>query len=263
VDSLIVAYLLYAGVDLLGDAGRVEDLVELVETADAILRRSWGPYQGCIRVAALLLGQAATHADHPDADLRRRLQAVAERIADDADDILNGEPSRPQMKPGPDALAWAARIAAERLRLDAARGKAPEADALVDSWRECLRAHDALGHRAGAAYSARRLAEVLAQVGRTQDAATAIADARRRAEALGVSLPEPPASKERTTEDLTPREREILTEVARGLSNGQIGKRLYISPKTVSVHVSNVLAKLGAGSRGEAAAIARDRGLLD
>jgi DNA-binding NarL/FixJ family response regulator len=38
---------------------------------------------------------------------------------------------------------------------------------------------------------------------------------------------------------------------------------LFISTKTASVHVSNVLAKLGAASRGEAAAIAHDRGLLD
>jgi len=263
VDSLIAAYLLYAGIDLHGDAGRVEELVELVETADAILRHSWGPYQGSIRVAALLLGQAANHADHPDADLRTRLQAVAERIAGDADEILTGEPVRPQMRPGPDALAWAARLTAERLRLAAARGEGPDADALVEAWRECLRVHDELDHRAGGAYAARRLGEVLAQVGRTQEAAAATADARRRAEALGVSLPEPARPKERAAEDLTPREREILTEVARGLSNGQIGKRLYISPKTVSVHVSNVLAKLGAGSRGEAAAIARDKGLLD
>ena len=51
--------------------------------------------------------------------------------------------------------------------------------------------------------------------------------------------------------------------LARGLTNGQIGKQLYISTKTVSVHVSNILAKLGASGRTEAAAIARRRGLLD
>ncbi|MCK0111200.1 LuxR C-terminal-related transcriptional regulator [Ornithinimicrobium sp. F0845] len=61
---------------------------------------------------------------------------------------------------------------------------------------------------------------------------------------------------------MTPREREVLTLVAQGRTNGQIGKQLFISTKTVSVHVSNILAKLGATGRTEAAALARARGLL-
>jgi ATP/maltotriose-dependent transcriptional regulator MalT/DNA-binding transcriptional ArsR family regulator len=63
---------------------------------------------------------------------------------------------------------------------------------------------------------------------------------------------------------LTARETEVLRLVAEGLSNGQIGARLYIATKTVSVHVSNILAKLGVSSRTEAAAVAhRDRLLED
>ena len=62
---------------------------------------------------------------------------------------------------------------------------------------------------------------------------------------------------------LTPREQEVLRQVALGLSNGEIGRRLFISTKTVSVHVSNVLAKLTASSRTEAVAIARRQRLLD
>ena len=61
---------------------------------------------------------------------------------------------------------------------------------------------------------------------------------------------------------LTPREAEVLALVAEGLTNRQIGERLFISEKTASVHVSRLLAKLGAGTRGEAAAVARRRGLL-
>jgi DNA-binding NarL/FixJ family response regulator len=49
----------------------------------------------------------------------------------------------------------------------------------------------------------------------------------------------------------------VLALVAEGLTNRQIGERLFISEKTASVHVSRLLAKLGAGTRGEAAAIAR------
>ena len=61
---------------------------------------------------------------------------------------------------------------------------------------------------------------------------------------------------------LTEREREVLCLVASGASNRAIGSRLFISPKTVSVHVSNILAKLHATSRTEAAALAHASGLV-
>ena len=61
---------------------------------------------------------------------------------------------------------------------------------------------------------------------------------------------------------LTGREEEVLRLVATGLTNRQIGERLFISGKTVSVHISNVLGKLGAGGRAEAVAVAHRRGLL-
>jgi DNA-binding CsgD family transcriptional regulator len=55
---------------------------------------------------------------------------------------------------------------------------------------------------------------------------------------------------------LTSRERDVLRRVAAGRSNRQIAEELFISPKTASVHVSNILAKLGVAGRGEAAALA-------
>jgi DNA-binding CsgD family transcriptional regulator len=61
---------------------------------------------------------------------------------------------------------------------------------------------------------------------------------------------------------LTAREREVLRHVAGGHTNREIGDRLFISEKTVSVHVSNAMAKLGALSRYEAAASAERLGLL-
>ena len=60
---------------------------------------------------------------------------------------------------------------------------------------------------------------------------------------------------------LTPRETEVLGPVAAGMTDRQIGERLFVADKTVSVHVSNILAKLGVRTRGEAAALARRRGL--
>jgi DNA-binding CsgD family transcriptional regulator len=60
---------------------------------------------------------------------------------------------------------------------------------------------------------------------------------------------------------LTEREREILELLAAGRSNPQIAESLFISPKTASVHVSNILAKLGVDSRVEAAAVAHRLGI--
>ena len=54
---------------------------------------------------------------------------------------------------------------------------------------------------------------------------------------------------------LTQREREVLELLAEGRSNGQIAAELFISRKTASVHVSNILGKLGVASRGEATAM--------
>jgi DNA-binding NarL/FixJ family response regulator len=56
---------------------------------------------------------------------------------------------------------------------------------------------------------------------------------------------------------LTSRELEVLRLIADGWSNGEIGAELFVSRKTASVHVSNILRKLGAANRTEAAAIAR------
>ncbi|MEE1814378.1 AAA family ATPase [Streptomyces sp. SP18ES09] len=62
---------------------------------------------------------------------------------------------------------------------------------------------------------------------------------------------------------LTPREQDVLRLVADGRTNRQIAEELFISPKTASVHVSNILAKLGVAGRGEAAALAHRLHLLD
>ncbi|WP_328466859.1 AAA family ATPase [Actinoplanes sp. NBC_00393] len=65
------------------------------------------------------------------------------------------------------------------------------------------------------------------------------------------------------TEVLTAREREVLRLVAEGQSNSRIAQRLFISPKTASVHVSRIIAKLSVSNRVEAAAVAHRLGLLN
>ncbi len=62
---------------------------------------------------------------------------------------------------------------------------------------------------------------------------------------------------------LTDREREVLIEVGRGLSNNDIGAALYMSEATVKAHVSRLLVKLGAGNRVQVAILAHEAGVLD
>jgi DNA-binding NarL/FixJ family response regulator len=139
----------------------------------------------------------------------------------------------------------------------------------VAAWRASVAAFEAYGHVYEEARSRARLAAARHPAGDDKAAHLAADRARTVAERLGARplLDEiggltPGVTQARGIPDLTPREAEVLTLVARGLSNGQIGKQLFISTKTVSVHVSNVLAKLGASGRTEAAALARDRGLV-
>ena len=65
----------------------------------------------------------------------------------------------------------------------------------------------------------------------------------------------------RAVGDLTARESEVAALIADGLTNSQLAERLFISPKTAAVHVSNILAKLGLSSRTEIAAWAIRREL--
>jgi DNA-binding NarL/FixJ family response regulator len=67
----------------------------------------------------------------------------------------------------------------------------------------------------------------------------------------------------RRLDTLTGREREVVVAVAQGLSNAEIGKRLFMSEATVKAHVSRVLAKLGLSNRVQAAILAHDAGLME
>jgi len=75
------------------------------------------------------------------------------------------------------------------------------------------------------------------------------------------SAPRSPASASQLLIDLSMREREILTELAKGLSNAEIADRLCISEKTVRNHVSNVFDKLGVASRAQAIVLVKESGL--
>jgi DNA-binding NarL/FixJ family response regulator len=77
----------------------------------------------------------------------------------------------------------------------------------------------------------------------------------------------PPAVLNRLAErmpatDLTPREAEVLTCITRGRSNREIAEELHIAEKTVRIHVSAVLDKVGARDRTQATIFALQRGLV-
>jgi DNA-binding CsgD family transcriptional regulator len=112
------------------------------------------------------------------------------------------------------------------------------------------------GDRVQATTAARAAHATATRLGAAPLQAALEALARRGRLDLGVGLPA-----QRTLAGLTPRELEVLRLLVEGRSNRQIAEQLFISGKTASVHVTNLLAKLGAHSRLEAAAMARRLGL--
>jgi DNA-binding CsgD family transcriptional regulator/tetratricopeptide (TPR) repeat protein len=132
-------------------------------------------------------------------------------------------------------------------------------------WRQAEALLAGRGSRAAATTALRSAHQTTQRLGATP--------LRRELEALArrarIDLAEPPPTGEvapaRPAEPfgLTPREHEVLTLLAEGRTNRQIGQALFISAKTVGIHVSNILAKLGVTSRVEAAAVAHRGGLVD
>jgi DNA-binding CsgD family transcriptional regulator len=98
----------------------------------------------------------------------------------------------------------------------------------------------------------RREIELLAQRGRL-----------RLEEPVNTTAAPKAPSSPATALGLTEREAEVLALVAEGRTNRQIGEALFITPKTASIHVSRILAKLGVAGRVEAAAIAHRLGLAE
>ncbi len=136
----------------------------------------------------------------------------------------------------------------------------PRARALLHAAEDAL----AGGDREGAADRLREAAALAAGLGAGSLAGEIALLARRGGVVLDASSSAGSAGSAGAAGfGLTSRELEVLRLVAAGRSNREIANELFISPKTVSVHVSNILGKLGAASRGEAAAKAHALRLVD
>jgi len=178
-------------------------------------------------------------------------------------------PRRPKSVLGVEGRAWLARAEAELLR---AQGSSDPA-----AWLAVMTTFGpAFVYET--ARSRWRLAEALLETGRRDEAQHEWRQAIDAAERLGarpllaaltdlgrrgrLSRDEGrPGSQVNVLRGLTAREHEVLLLLAAGRTNREIAAELFIAPKTASVHVSNILAKLGAASRTEAAAIAYAEGL--
>jgi DNA-binding CsgD family transcriptional regulator len=246
----------------------------LAEAEAAINADAWPAHSpSVIRVTAIALAARADRAE--------RLRAAGNAGGADAEAaagaVLLGVaregasyPDRPKAVLGPEGRGWLARCEAEYARLTGANSP--------DAWERVL-AEFGPGYRYETARTQWRLAEALVEAGRRDEAAAVWRAARATASGLGAAplgaaLDDlarrarlDPANGSRggpgdgpagrsPLAALTDREREVLSLLARGMSNREIGSELFITPKTASVHVSNILGKLGAASRTEAAAIA-------
>jgi DNA-binding CsgD family transcriptional regulator len=181
--------------------------------------------------------------------------------------------------PAVPAQGYQALLAAEHQRADGIDDAQAWA-AAVDLWQRA-------GEPYPLAYALLRLAEADSETGALEQAALAVRQAHALAEQIGAApvAAEAAALARRTRLSLDPatagdqepaapgpadelarfgltgREREVLLLLAAGRSNPEIARALFISPKTASVHVSNILAKLGVSGRVEAAAVAHRLGI--
>lgn len=265
VDAMVAMSAAPELIALAGRDHRPQAARALYDEAVGVLAAAWGPnFGGRVHLSAVTLGALSDNVAGLGLPARRALAADVDAIVGPARETVRRVHDSPRSW-GPDGVAWERRLEAEAARFawlsGLADGPQPTQEELVDLWQQDLAGFTAWGHVFEIGRSHLRLAEVLRSTGDPAAAKPHQDEAHRIGERLGARPLMGAATKVKSV-GLTHREAEVLALVATGRSNAEIGKQLFISTKTVSVHVSNILAKLGASGRTEAAAIARERGLL-
>ncbi|MEO8887702.1 MAG: AAA family ATPase [Jatrophihabitantaceae bacterium] len=262
-----------AALELYEQDARVDAALALLDNGVELLSKLWQDtwFLARIRLSSLAVAVvAAAIAGTPDSARAALVERARPLVEDGRTSAEKGVPQGRRL--GLEAVAWQARLEAEWARLRWLAGvQAPDVDEHIDVWQAAVDGFG-FGNVVEQARSRARLAAVLRAAGRGPEAAEQARLAREVARrlratplleeirALGLS-----SSVRQGTgvpSALTDREREVLALLVDGRTNRQIAQRLYISEKTVSVHVSNILAKLKVRSRNEAAALARRDGLL-
>ena len=251
-----------------GDLAGAVDVAERAQThLDAVAGEGMygGLWLSALALAALADQAAACRAAPRRGRRGRRRAAAGRSCCERVERIVAGGHGRPGDL-GPEGRAWHVRALAEHARL--------AGEPAVEEWQRALDAFG-YGHVYEQARCHWRLAEALVAAGdrdaartHAQAAAAAAERMRRRPAPAGRRGDREPgrgSAAPRSAVDavLTEREREVLALVAEGLTNREIGSRLFISAKTASVHLSNLMAKLNVSSRTEAVTVAQRRGLLD
>ncbi|HWJ80996.1 MAG TPA: AAA family ATPase [Nocardioides sp.] len=263
-----------AGVEI-ETAGRAGDVAAALGAYDdvvTVLSTIWHErFPGRVRLAALALDAIARVLPSASSVDRVTLVERAAVLHADADEVVARFAERPASW-GLEGRAWQRRVTAEHLRVRWLAGvDTPDRQDLLDAWADATAAYEELGSAPELAKARATYAAILRLVGEPALAREVGDAARAVAHELGATVvlddlraagSAPSRASGAASQQLTPREREILALVAEGRSNGEIGRQLFISTKTVSVHVSNILGKLGAAGRTEAAAIARRDHLL-